>query len=502
MVIQLSARGFLNSVFRQRRAFLSAFLLIVGLGVTYCVFATPIYQSAASVLVKFGRAEPSSAQMALNGVSIPAEQTERREVMNTEVLILESEDLLTTVLNQVGPFKLYPAQSPSLPGLLVDGLMALLPGPHEPPSERQRVQGVLQRLTRDLKVEAERDSNVLSIQLRNPEPEMATATLIKIIAQFKDRQAVVYGGTESKFLQDQVEEARNQLAGSQTRLQKFLSDAGTVSLDDEKTSLYALQEQVRKDYVQVKAHIADLDSRRDALIAAQKQSTETVVLSDESDRYKSVDEARARLSDLVARRAELHNYRDESVMVRDLTAQIRSAEEQLQARSRETVARVRSGANPVFQQIQIDLIHADTDYKAATASAVPMEAQLATIQQRQSEIAALLPRQQELVLQREVDEENYRTVLQRAEDARIADALNRQSISSISVVQQPTAPLKPALPRVPLILAASLVVGVMAGFILSFVLESMDETFSLPDQVQPVTGVPVLAVFGAAKPAR
>jgi uncharacterized protein involved in exopolysaccharide biosynthesis len=501
LVIQMSARGLLNSVFRQRRAFLSVFLLILGLGATYCLAATPIYQSAASVLVKFGR-QPSNAQMALNGVSIPAEQTERREVMNTQVLILESEDLLTEVLNQVGPFKLYPQAEPSLPRRLLDGLMNLLPGTQGPASDRQRVQGVLQRFARDLKVEAERDSNVLSIQLRNPDAEMATATLVKIIAQFKERQIQVYGGSESKFLQDQVEEARTQLAGSQGRLQHFLSEAGTVSLEDEKTSLYSLQEQVRKDYVQVKARIADLESRRDALTGALNKLTETVILSDESDRYKSVDEARARLSDLIARRAELHNYRDESITVRDLSAQIRSAQEQLQARLRETVARVRSGANPVFQQIQIDLVRAETDYSAATASAEPMEAQLATIQRRQTEIAALLPRHQELLLQREVDEENYRTVLQRAEDARIADALNRQNISSISIVQQPTAPIKPTLPRVPLILAISLFAGIMVGFVVSFALESMDEAFSLPDQVQPVTGLPVIAVFGAAQPAR
>jgi uncharacterized protein involved in exopolysaccharide biosynthesis len=131
-----------------------------------------------------------------------------------------------------------------------------------------------------------------------------------------------------------------------------------------------------------------------------------------------------------------------------------------------------------------------------------MEGQLATIQKRLDEIAALLPHYQELVLQREVDEESYRTVMQRAEDSRIADALNRQNISSISVVQQPTVPVKPTLPRIPLIIAISLVAGVIAGFGASFALESMDEAFSLPDQVQPVTGLPVMAVFAAAQPPR
>ena len=501
MVIQMTARGLLNTAFRQRRAFLSVFLLFVGLGTAYCILATPIYESTAAFIVKFGGREATTSQMPMASVAIPAEQAERREVMNTQALILESDDLLMDVVRKVGPETLYPGPPPMLVQAFT-ALIDMLPLPRTPPTERQRLQEILERLTRDLRVDVEKDSNVVTVRLRNPDAGIAVDTLNKLVALFRERQAQVYSGTESQFLTDQVEEARAKLSASQQKLQQFLTEASVDSLDDERTALYQLQDQVRKDYVQAKARISENESRRDALLASLKKVVETVSLSDEGDRYKSVDDARERLADLVARRAELHNYRDDSITVRDLVAQIRSAEDQLNARMHESVARLRTGVNPVYQQIQIDLLRTEGDLHAAIGSAEPMEAQLATIQKRLEEIQALQPRYQELVLQREVDEETYRTVMQRAEDSRIADALNRQNISSISIVQQPTVPVKPTLPRVPLIIAISLVAGLIAGFGASFALESMDEAFSLPDQVQPVTGLPVMAVFAAAQPPR
>jgi uncharacterized protein involved in exopolysaccharide biosynthesis len=501
MVIQMTARGLLNSVFRQRRAFLSVFLLFVGLGTAYCIIATPIFESTSAFIVKFGGREPSAGQMSMTSVSIPAEQAERREIMNTQALILASDDLLIDVIKQVGPLNIYPGP-PSIFVQIVHGIIDMLPIPRTPMTERQQLQDILERLTRDLRVDVEKDSNVVTIRLRNPDPDIAVDVLNKIVTQFRERQAQVYSGTESKFLADQVEEARAKLSASQLRLQQFLTDSAVNSLEDERTGLYLLQGQVQKDYVTAQARISEAESRRDSLLGSLKKVVETVSLSDEGDRYKSVDDARSRLADLVARRAELHNYRDDSTTVRDLVAQVHSAEDQLNQRMHESVARTRTGVNPVFQQIQIDLLRAEGDLRAARGSAEPMEGQLATIQKRLDEIAALLPHYQELVLQREVDEESYRTVMQRAEDSRIADALNRQNISSISVVQQPTVPVKPTLPRIPLIIAISLVAGVIAGFGASFALESMDEAFSLPDQVQPVTGLPVMAVFAAAQPPR
>src|SRR5258708_5852843 len=53
MIIQVTPRGMLNTLFRHRYKFGSIFFLIFGLAVTYCAIATPKFESDAALLVKF-----------------------------------------------------------------------------------------------------------------------------------------------------------------------------------------------------------------------------------------------------------------------------------------------------------------------------------------------------------------------------------------------------------------------------------------------------------------
>ena len=98
-------------------------------------------------------------------------------------------------------------------------------------------------------------------------------------------------------------------------------------------------------------------------------------------------------------------------------------------------------------------------------------------------------------MQREADEKSYRTFVERANDARVADVLNGQNINAVVVLQAATVPMGPIGPRVRLILGLGLLLGCMFGVTASMVSEMLDETFSLPDQVEAVLGLPVLGTL-------
>ena len=44
--------------------------------------------------------------------------------------------------------------------------------------------------------------------------------------------------------------------------------------------------------------------------------------------------------------------------------------------------------------------------------------------------------------------------------------------------------------------------GLAGGILACFALEMMDETFSLPEQIEPVLGLPVVGTFPNARPTR
>jgi uncharacterized protein involved in exopolysaccharide biosynthesis len=91
-----------------------------------------------------------------------------------------------------------------------------------------------------------------------------------------------------------------------------------------------------------------------------------------------------------------------------------------------------------------------------------------------------------------VESANYKTYLARMEEARISDDLNRAGITNLSIVQTPSLPYEPT-PKIPLIVALSVIVGLFGAVGLCFALELSDETMHSPASVEESIGLPVLA---------
>ena len=335
-------------------------------------------------------------------------------MINTFVRILGSQDLLMDILREVGPTNLYPkvGAEPGDPGF--------------------SDQGALGRLKADLKAEADRDAYVIELSLNNPSAEVAASALATLIRLFIDRQTNLTSASQSTFMQEQVRQAHEHLVQSQKQLDKFVAAFGISSLEDERTALLRLEMDTRSTLAQQQSRVAETASRFSALLAGFANLKPVIELSDENDRYRAVDDARSRLTDLNARRAELHNYRADALTMQTLDAQIAEANRELDHRQRESAARVRTGPNPVYQQTQADLVRADEERQGARAAVFPLQHQLEQIVTRLAELSSKEAEYHTLLLQRDTNEESYRTFLQKADDARVADSLRSQNVTGIA----------------------------------------------------------------------
>jgi len=479
-MIQPSVRGILNSAFRRRRLFIGVFLLSLIATAVGCLLLTTNYRSDALLLVKFNGRTAGSDALATSAIS--AQATERREVMNSQAQIMKSRDLLLSLVREVGIERLYPE-------LAADA-----------PAGGDVSDKAVDRLAKDLRAEPSKDANVLAVSLLNADPLVAASALRTLVEQFRVRQTEVFLDPQSNFLQEQLERAKAQLAASQAAVESFKSDAGISSLDEERTLLIKIRGDIRSSLAQQQARRDEAESRFRALEASIRRVPETIHLSDENDRFKSVDDARARLTELKARQTELgNNYREDSVAMRTLQSQIRFAEEDLKARSGESLARVRTGPNPVFQEIQADLLRARAEAAAAQAAVPPLEAELAQVEKRLSGLSGQGGRLQELNLQRQMDEEQFKSLMQRSDEARAAAQLQRQNVTSVVVIQQPTVPSEPARPRLLYIAALGVLGGLGLAALVALARELADQTFSLPEQIPGALDVPVLASFGTLR---
>jgi hypothetical protein len=89
-------------------------------------------------------------------------------------------------------------------------------------------------------------------------------------------------------------------------------------------------------------------------------------------------------------------------------------------------------------------------------------------------------------------EENYMLYLQKEEEARISEALDRRRIINVAIAEPPTVPSLPSNQRYLTVVMG----GIFAIFIsvgLAFVAEQVDPTFRTPDEVRSFLDIPVFA---------
>lgn len=476
MIIQVTPRGMLNTFFRHRYKFASVFLGIFGLAVTYCVIATPKFESDAALLVKFASNQPARSDSPPS-VGITAQQLERKEIVNSQMGVLQSQDVLAEVLRNVTISALYPS-------LLKISDM------------KQREAAALDRFNKDLDVQAQKDANIIQLTLLNTDPNLAAKALGILIDKFISKQSALYQSTQLPFMQQQLEDARQRLQKSRAAVQAFKQSTGINSLDEERTFLLRQQADTQESLTTAISKQQEAQGRYQRLETMLKNLPQDIKLSDENDRFKAVDDSRQRLDDLLARQKQLGtNYRSDSTTMSTLNDEISFAQAQLARASKQSAARVRTGANPVRQQAEIDLVTAAGDQYGATASRASYEGELQRINQKLTALEDASEHLDSLQLQQQVDEENFRNYLQAVNDARVADDLNHQRISNIAIVQTPTVPVLPAKPRKLFILAAGFLLGLAAAIAATMLAEMADEAFSTADQIETVLGLPVLGTF-------
>jgi uncharacterized protein involved in exopolysaccharide biosynthesis len=425
-------------MFRHKWLFLSCFFAVFASATVYSLVLTRLYRSDAMLAVKF----ENENQNIIPGVAISAQSPEHQEIINTNVRLLKSTDLLTELITKFGALKLYPRLADVHDSVTLADLARA-------------------QLLSDLRVTADHNSDVIDVSLSNPDAAVASAALSDLIRLFIERQARLYRATQPEVMRDQVEMALRRLSESQTNLDSFASKFGISSLDDELSGLLRREMDMHTALDQQRSRLGEALGRRHGAATGLAGLNHQIVLSDENRGYKGVDDP----GSLIA------NYRQHTAV---------------------------TGPNPVSQQTQTDLVRADEDVQAARGSITALEQQLREIRDRLQELTSRRAEYQALKMQRETDEKSYRAFVQRANDSRVADALNGQNINAVVVLQAATVPMGPIGPRVKLILGLGLLLGCMVGVTASMISEMLDETFSLPDQVEAVLGLLVLGTLKQA----
>ncbi|HEX2114915.1 MAG TPA: GumC family protein [Alphaproteobacteria bacterium] len=490
-------RDILNVLFKHQRKIVATFMLVVGGVALYTFLSTPLYEATASLLIKVGREYVYRPEV---GEERPQLQLNREDLVNSELEILTSRDLAAKVIDTIGIDRLYPGldKPPPLLSLatvrgLIDDAIAWYEGRPLLSRENSKMERAKNIFIASLKVEAIPKSNVVKVQFRHPEPELAAQTVNTLLDSFKAKRLEVFSGPKSSFLDEQVEYYRNQLGEAEQRFESFRQQYGVFSLDQQRSLLLSQRNAIDTELKATQNRVEEARKRLASLVDQQKRISEMVPLGTDSERVPVVDDARSRLLALQLKEQELlSKYRDESQIVKNVREEKKVVEDFLARVQNDRTTRTRSGKNPVYEQLQLEIVRTTAEQNAMLAKQAAIEQQTAQIDQ---ELRTLDLRDKELQqIERDIKQArlNYETYQSRAEEARISEQMDQQKMVNISIIESARMPIRPVLPKKTLNMVLAAVFGAAAGIGLAFLVEYLRSGFLTPESAGRSLGVRVL----------
>ncbi|HZK90116.1 MAG TPA: Wzz/FepE/Etk N-terminal domain-containing protein [Stellaceae bacterium] len=462
----LTSRELLSILFKERLKLIVVFLVLSVLVIGYSLLLTPYYEATTRLLVKSGREFQTRSDPNQPVVAVPS--STKQEIVNSEIQILTSRDLIEAVVNKIGADKLYPGAG--------------------------SMDAAIRDLTADFKASPVEQADVIEASYRNPNHDVAVAALGAVVELYQQKHAEMFADPRYKFLDQQTKQYQDQLDAvvkQETDIRSAKSlfdvDAQRAKLLDDRAATNSILEQLKSQSIDAHQRIDFLTNRlktTPALIPAGVAQADVV------------EQAKARLLDLQVKQQQLRErYVGDVKPLQDAGAEI--------AKLRDFVSRTDpinrkewSQRNTAYDDMAVAL-------NRALADAAPLDQQIALRRTQAQQTEARLRDLEEganaigdLERERRVLEELVHTYRTRYEEARMNEDLDRDRVVSISVVQRPDAPLKPAGPHhLPFAIAGILIGLVGASGVLVYLLV-FRETLITVESVERIIGLPVVASVG------
>jgi succinoglycan biosynthesis transport protein ExoP len=432
---------------------------------------TPIYQASAMMLIE----RQAARFVSIEEVYRANQGYDFGEYYQTQYEILRSRPLAERVVDELG-LKAFAPRAPATTGfswrkLIPGGSDEAAPAAPRAP-DRATAIGIVQG---NLSIVPVRNSQLVRIQFRNPDPEFA-ATLANAHAKAYIEETlegrVQMSQTASSWLNERTAGLREKLEQSERALQEFrdrerLIDVGGVD------GLAA----------------SELNLASERLAEARRER------ADKEAAYRQVQEARrngglAQLPSLMA-----------SPLVADLKQTAASAERALSElagrygpkhpRRVEAEAALQSARSALQQQLELAASGIERDFEAARLRENQLSGEMGSAK---GEVRELNRKQYELqALQREVDSNRqlYEVFQTRYKETAASGGVQSANARLIEAAMPNLAPVYPDKKRSAMI---GLLIGLALGIALALVLDHLDNTLKGADDVERRLGLPVLGL--------
>jgi len=170
----------------------------------------------------------------------------------------------------------------------------------------------------------------------------------------------------------------------------------------------------------------------------------------------------------------LKQYQEEKHLARNTREEIRRARERLKGQK---------------------TVETRADLRSLNAKAAAQARRLGTLENEIRSLDRLDTEFQALKREVALNEMKYRTYLERMEEARISEEMNRKRMANVSVIQPAEVPAKPITPKKGRNILLGMLLGAVIGLGVAFFSEYTSESFSTPGTAGKQLALPVLTTI-------
>ncbi len=458
----------------HRRMAIGGMLIGLAAGLVALALTSTTYNASSLLIVLIGRESASPADV--SGIGPGSLNVEGLKVLQSEISIVESVDVLERALVAVGPATVFPelGRAP---------LFGLLP-PLPPEEILARGTELLRRRLSAADSQNSSNnglfngSNILRISVSLRDRDVAVKTLDALIKAYLDQRQKLYASPGGAFLRSELSKVDAQLKSIEQQLQSTRTKYGVLEINQDIAlastrldTLLARENAVRERQQTVQSEIASANDQLRTL-------PERVFDSRDLTNAAPNDEARNTLLKLNLERAHMvQQYTASWPAVIELDRKIAAVQSILRGdAARPGNFTQRDIRNPSTDVLRNRLVAQQVELSAVATQLAELQRQYSTALARVNELREADSRLHDLERQRGVLENVQRQISLREANVRVQDTVNAARNANVNVVQPPTAPYTGSNMGLSY-LVASVFAGLMAGIAAAIVAARLRNVF-------------------------
>jgi len=466
----MTAREIISLLFRHNRILL-VFILIPLLvaGAAYTL-AKPHYRATARVLLAANHEQ--SSQGSLNATASSDTQTTKQEVINSELEILTGSDLEDAAVKNFGLETLFPNQS------------------FAGPAGETKWDDARAAFDRSLTVKVVKNSEVIEVSYEALDAKLAADVVNWYIKAYQEKHIQIFAVPMAAFLNEELVGLDKHLTTVEKQIADYRVAHSLYGDSDDHKQLLDRRGTLATAAAQVRSHAVELQARLGELKTTLLTTPQTTKSYSESQQSDALTKAQTQLLDLQVQEKQLtERYKDDSVPVQTVKSQIATVQKFLAGQSSQFVGSVRTGRNPLYDELLTEIARAQIELGPAQARAAELDDEVAKIDDQMQAMEQAQVRVDELMRDRDTTAVSLKLYRERQQQARLQEALDQQRIVNIRQIEGATT--SQSGPKLLMYLGLGLALGLLAAAAALATIFGLGSTHIVPESLERTLKLPV-----------